>query len=48
MKASVEQTYRLMQTLGSGDIAAAIRFALEQPEHVDVNEILIRPTEQER
>ena len=28
------------------DVARAVMFALEQPEHVDVNEILIRPTGQ--
>ena len=32
--------------LDDDDIARAIVFALEQPEHVDVNEILIRPTSQ--
>jgi NADP-dependent 3-hydroxy acid dehydrogenase YdfG len=32
--------------LQSEDIAAAILYALSQPEHVNVNEILIRPTEQ--
>ena len=29
------------------DIARAVLYALDQPEHVDVNEILIRPTAQE-
>ena len=28
------------------DIARAVMFAIEQPPHVDVNEILIRPTAQ--
>jgi NADP-dependent 3-hydroxy acid dehydrogenase YdfG len=32
--------------LRDGDIARAVVFALEQPEGVDVNEILIRPTRQ--
>jgi NADP-dependent 3-hydroxy acid dehydrogenase YdfG len=32
--------------LQSEDIAAAILFVLTQPEHVNINEILIRPTEQ--
>jgi NADP-dependent 3-hydroxy acid dehydrogenase YdfG len=32
--------------LQSEDIAVAILYALSQPEHVNVNEILIRPTEQ--
>jgi NADP-dependent 3-hydroxy acid dehydrogenase YdfG len=32
----------------AGDIANSIRYAVTQPRHVAVNEILIRPTEQER
>jgi NADP-dependent 3-hydroxy acid dehydrogenase YdfG len=32
--------------LGDDDIARAVRFALEQPDSVDVNEILIRPISQ--
>jgi NADP-dependent 3-hydroxy acid dehydrogenase YdfG len=32
--------------LGPDDIARAVLYALEQPDHVDVNEILIRPTAQ--
>jgi NADP-dependent 3-hydroxy acid dehydrogenase YdfG len=32
--------------LESADIARAVRFALSQPPHVDVNEILVRPTAQ--
>jgi NADP-dependent 3-hydroxy acid dehydrogenase YdfG len=32
--------------LHDADIARAVVFALSQPEHVDVNEILIRPTQQ--
>jgi len=34
--------------LESEDIAAAIVYAVTQPPRVNVNEILIRPTEQER
>ncbi len=37
-----------MQQLQSEDIAAAIAYAVTQAPHVNVNEILIRPTEQER
>jgi NADP-dependent 3-hydroxy acid dehydrogenase YdfG len=33
-------------TLESHDIASAIVYALQQPAHVDVSEILIRPTAQ--
>jgi NADP-dependent 3-hydroxy acid dehydrogenase YdfG len=32
--------------LESEDIAAGILYAVSQPEHVNVNEILIRPIEQ--
>jgi NADP-dependent 3-hydroxy acid dehydrogenase YdfG len=32
--------------LQADDIARAVVFALEQPAHVDVNEILLRPTDQ--
>ncbi|UOQ87763.1 SDR family NAD(P)-dependent oxidoreductase [Agromyces endophyticus] len=35
-----------MRTLRPDDIAAAIVYALGQPEHVSVNEILVRPTDQ--
>jgi len=37
-----------MQSLHTEDIANAILYAVESPEHVNVNEILIRPTSQER
>jgi NADP-dependent 3-hydroxy acid dehydrogenase YdfG len=37
-----------MQQLQSEDIARAILFAVSQPPHVNINEILIRPTDQER
>jgi NADP-dependent 3-hydroxy acid dehydrogenase YdfG len=36
-----------MRQLQSGDIAAAILYAVSQPPHVSVNEILVRPTDQE-
>jgi NADP-dependent 3-hydroxy acid dehydrogenase YdfG len=32
--------------LEADDIARIVMFALEQPAHVDVNEILVRPTSQ--
>jgi NADP-dependent 3-hydroxy acid dehydrogenase YdfG len=37
-----------METLGSDDIANAVLYAIQAPNHVNVNEILIRPTAQER
>lgn len=40
--------YGSLKNLDSEDIAAAIVYATSQPPHVNVNEILIRPTEQER
>ena len=43
----VERT-RQMEALQAEDIANAIVFAVQAPNHVNVNEILIRPTIQER
>ena len=37
-----------MQSLSAQDIANAIVYAVEAPSHVNVNEVLIRPTTQER
>lgn len=37
-----------MEALHAQDIADAILFAVESPPHVNVNEILVRPTTQER
>ena len=34
----------LEQPLVAEDVARAVLFALSQPRHVDVNEILVRPT----
>ena len=42
------QATKNMETLRSGDIANAILYAVRAPGHVNVNEILIRPTAQER
>ena len=35
-----------METLQAQDIANAILYAVDSPSHVNVNEILIRPTSQ--
>jgi clavulanate-9-aldehyde reducatase len=40
-----EQTGEVME---AGDIAAAIVYAVSQPQRVDINEMLIRPTGQQR
>ncbi len=46
-KQLTEQFYESLTVLESEDIAAAIAYAVTQPPRVNVNEILIRPTEQE-
>lgn len=47
LKGFVENT-KQMEALQSDDIAKAILYAVDSPNHVNVNEILIRPTTQER
>ncbi len=42
------QTFGGIEIMQAEDIAAAIRYAVTQPRRVAVNEILVRPTEQER
>ena len=42
------ESAKKMQGLYADDIANAILFAVQSPEHVNVNEILVRPTTQER
>ncbi|MER8969022.1 SDR family NAD(P)-dependent oxidoreductase [Mesorhizobium sp. M0808] len=46
-KAGLDQRLAAMEAL-TEDIAAAILYAVGQPAHVNVNEIVIRPTDQER
>ncbi|MGQ0376569.1 MAG: SDR family oxidoreductase [Nitrososphaerota archaeon] len=47
LKGFIENTKK-METLKAEDIANAILFAIQAPSHVNVNEVLIRPTSQER
>ena len=47
-KETTARFYGSVKNLESEDIAAAIVYAVTQPPRVNVNEILIRPTEQER
>ena len=47
MKGFIQAT-KNMETLQSEDIANAVLYAIQTPNHVNVNEILIRPTSQER
>ncbi|SCL34556.1 NADP-dependent 3-hydroxy acid dehydrogenase YdfG [Micromonospora pallida] len=48
MQAAAKNMAESMRTLQAEDIAGAVVYALTQPEHVAVNEILIRPTDQTR
>ena len=48
VKARLEKRKQAMEGLESEDIAAAILYAVSQHPRVNVNEILIRPTDQER
>lgn len=48
MKDNLRQRQAAMEGLQSEDIAAAVLYAVSQPLRVNVNEILIRPTDQER
>ena len=42
------ETAKKSQGLNADDIANAILFAVQSPEHMNVNEVLVRPTTQER
>ena len=46
--AAFVESAKKMEALQAQDIANAILYAVESPPHVNVNEILIRPTTQER
>jgi NADP-dependent 3-hydroxy acid dehydrogenase YdfG len=47
-KQAIEARRKSLTPLQSEDIAGAVIYAVTQPKHVNVNEILIRPTEQEQ
>ena len=47
-KAAIETYAGSLRQLQSEDVAEAVLFAVSQPVHVCINEILMRPTDQER
>lgn len=47
-KAGIERWIAGMRPLQADDIARAVVYAVTQPSHVSVNELLIRPTDQDR
>ena len=47
-KAAAESTHATMRRLQSEDIARAVLYLVTQPPHVAINEVLVRPTDQER
>jgi NADP-dependent 3-hydroxy acid dehydrogenase YdfG len=47
VKEEIGKRFEDMEVLQADDIAAAIEFVVTRPAHVAVNEILVRPTEQE-
>ena len=46
-QAGFDARFAEVELLQAGDIAEAIRFVVTRPRHVAINEILIRPTEQQ-
>ncbi|NEK86337.1 SDR family NAD(P)-dependent oxidoreductase [Blastococcus saxobsidens] len=47
-KAASERMHAGMRALEADDIARAVVYVVSQPPHVAVNEVLVRPTDQER
>ncbi len=48
MQGAAKMKEQVGRQLTADDIARAILFALDQPEHVSINEVLVRPTKQQR
>ncbi|RXT06473.1 SDR family oxidoreductase [Ammoniphilus sp. CFH 90114] len=46
IKELLRKRFEDTQSMEGEDIARAIRYCLEQPDHVSVNEIIVRPTQQ--
>jgi NADP-dependent 3-hydroxy acid dehydrogenase YdfG len=47
-KAASQEMYTSMRALQAEDIARAVLYVVSQPPHVAINELLVRPTDQER
>ena len=47
-RTAAQRMYTGMRSLDSEDIARAVLYVVSQPPHVAVNEVLIRPSDQER
>jgi NADP-dependent 3-hydroxy acid dehydrogenase YdfG len=48
MQANLRVRLATLKPLRADDIAAAVAYAVTQPDHVSVNELVVRPTGQER
>jgi NADP-dependent 3-hydroxy acid dehydrogenase YdfG len=48
IREQLAQRLASIETLDAADIADAVEYVVSRPRHVAVNEILIRPTEQEQ
>jgi NADP-dependent 3-hydroxy acid dehydrogenase YdfG len=48
IQAEMARTFGGIEIMESEDVANAIRYVVTQPRHVAINEVLMRPTEQER
>ena len=48
MAATKKMSEQIGELLQADDIANAIVYALNQPQHVSINEVLVRPTRQQR
>ena len=48
VRETIDRTFAEIERLQAEDVADAIAYVLTRPRHVAVNELLIRPTEQER
>ena len=48
VREQIEKRFEDMDILQAEDIADAIAYVVTRPRHVAVNEVLVRPTEQEQ